>query len=118
MSLVAGDRLTGRASMSLPAQPRTDERALLDLARAGDEKAFGQLLEHHRRGLSTLCQLMLGDDELARTVMSDVILVAWRERSAAEPSLAPRTWLYRTALQVCADVDPSARALDEGNRPR
>jgi RNA polymerase sigma-70 factor (ECF subfamily) len=93
--------------------PAYDDRALLELARAGDERAFSRLLEHHRVGLQVVCLMMLGDPEMATLVMTEVVLVAWRERCAVEPSVTPRTWLYRTALRTCGDAEPSAMSLGD-----
>ena len=94
-------------------QATYDDRALFALARAGDERAFGQLIERHSIGLQTLCRLMLGNQETARLVMSEVVVDAWRERIAIHPSVCPRVWLYRTALRMCAEADPSSAILRE-----
>lgn len=100
--------------MSVPRDnPRFDDRALLELACGGDESAFGQLVEHHRAGLEVVCRMMVGDPEMATRTMNELVLVAWRERSAVGPSACPRAWLYRTALRVCEDADPAATCLGE-----
>ncbi len=100
--------------MSAPREnPGHDDRALLELARDGDESAFGELVEHHRAGLELVCRMMVGDPEMATRTMSELVLVAWRERSAVAPCACPRAWLYRTALRVCEDADPAAMCLGE-----
>lgn len=94
-------------------KPTDADRALLARARAGDERAFAELLEHHRAGLGVLCRLMLGDAETARRVFDDVLLAAWRDCRSLESVAVPRTWLYRTALRTCGEAQPSARCLGE-----
>ncbi len=107
-------RLTSRAAVTVPDHKPTDaDRALLVRARAGDERAFAELLEHHRAGLQVLCRLMLGDAETARRVLDDAVRAAWGECSSVESAAGPRAWLYRTALRACGEAQPSARCLGE-----
>src|SRR3954452_9185401 len=107
-------RLTCRAMEIVPDHKPTDaDRALLVRARAGAERAFGELLERHRVGLRGLCRLMLGDAETSRRVLDDVVLAAWRECCSIESASGSRTWLYRTALRTCEEAQPSARCLGE-----
>src|SRR3954469_24948052 len=114
MRFGVGGRLTCRAMVIVPDHKPTDaDRALLVRARAGDERAFAELLEHHRVGLEVLCRLMLGDAETARRVLGDVVLAAWLECSSIESAAGSRTWLYRTALRRCEEAQPSARCLGE-----
>ena len=73
-------------------------------AQAGDDRAFGRLLEHHRHGLELYCYLMLGDSDTARRAMAEAMLTAWRERELAEPRKSVRVWLYGIAVRVCFDA--------------
>ena len=94
----------------------TDESVLLDAARAGDERAFGVLLERHRPGLEELCCLMLGDPQHAEHAMQEAVLTAWRDRGLAPASSSVRMWLYRIALRVCleaVDTPPMSFSADE-----
>jgi DNA-directed RNA polymerase specialized sigma24 family protein len=93
-----------------------EDRVLLVRARHGDERAFGCLFEHHRRGLAVLCHLMLGDPVTAKLVMTEAAITAWRERDAVDPSLTVRVWLYRIALRLCQAADPSAMSSDVAGR--
>ena len=78
-----------------------DEESLLVAARAGDEEAFGRLLELHHEGLERFCYLMLGDADDGRCALEETVLGAWRERELAEPTATPRMWLYRHAMIAC-----------------
>jgi DNA-directed RNA polymerase specialized sigma24 family protein len=78
-----------------------DERALLLAARGGDERAFGRLVELHRGGLELFSRLMLGDAVMARHVLSETMLTAWRERRSIQPHRTARMWLYRIVAREC-----------------
>jgi RNA polymerase sigma-70 factor (ECF subfamily) len=81
----------------------TDERRLLAAARAGDERAFGRLVDRHRPGLELFCYLMLGCPREAEELVRDTVLRAWRGRERAEHRASARTWLYRIATHACLD---------------
>ena len=80
-----------------------DERSLLAAARAGDERAFGRLVERHREGLEQFCYLMLGDRYDAKCALEESVLCAWRERELVEPVATGRMWLYRVAMLACLE---------------
>lgn len=80
-----------------------DEGSLLAAARAGDERAFGRLVECHRKGLEQFCLLMLGDRAAAKCVLEETVLCAWRERELVEPIATVRIWLYRIAMLTCLE---------------
>ena len=80
-----------------------DERSLIAAARAGDERAFGRLVECHRTGLEQFCLLMLGDRDDAKCVLEETVLCAWRERELVEPIATARIWLYRIAMVACLE---------------
>jgi RNA polymerase sigma-70 factor, ECF subfamily len=71
----------------------TDECALLSSAQAGNESAFGRLLDQHRRGLEQYCLLMLGDPDEAKHAIAEAAVTAWRERACVEPDTSARMWL-------------------------
>lgn len=82
----------------------SDEWVLLHAARAGDERAFGVLLERHRPELEKVCCLMLGDPQRAEHAAQEAVLIAWRERGLAPTSSPVRIWLYRIALRACSEA--------------
>ena len=95
---------------------------LLDLARAGDEEAFRELLEPYRRELGVHCYRMLGSFTDAEDVMQEALLAAWQGLAAFEGRSSIRTWLYRIATTRCLNARRSARrhrpaAAPPGARP-
>ena len=82
-----------------------DERGLLAAARLGDERAFGRLIEHHRRGLELYCELMLGCPDRAHEALQEALLRGWRDLDRVQSVASARIWLYRLATGVCLE-DP------------
>jgi RNA polymerase sigma-70 factor, ECF subfamily len=80
-----------------------DERHLLAAARAGDERAFGRLVDRHRAGLELYCFLMLGCPHEAEDVVRETVLRAWRGLEPVELRASARIWLYRIATDACLD---------------
>lgn len=95
--------------MTHPHVDLVDERFLLAAARAGDERAFGRLVECHRQGLERFCFLMLGDRRHAKCVLEESVLCAWRGRHLVEPVATGRMWLYRIAMLACLEDLDSRR---------
>ena len=73
--------------------------------RRGDERAFGQLIERHRRGLELYCELMLGCPDRANEAVHETLLRGWRGLDRVDPRAPARIWLYRLATGVCLE-DP------------
>jgi RNA polymerase sigma-70 factor (ECF subfamily) len=87
----------------VPITETTDERALVAAARAGDERAFRQLVEPHRRVLEIHCYRMLGSPQDAEDVVQETLLRAWRRLERFERRASVQTWLYRIATNACLD---------------
>jgi RNA polymerase sigma-70 factor (ECF subfamily) len=84
--------------MSRPTADRDDERALIARARAGDERAFAELVtEHSARVYGALRRFGL-DPEEADEVAQEVFLRAWRGLARFEERSHFSTWLYRIAF--------------------
>ena len=89
--------------MALSAAGIGDEHALTAAARAGDERAFGALVEPYRRALEVHCYRMLGSLHDAEDVVQEAILKAWRSLARFEGRASVQTWLYRIATNACLD---------------
>jgi RNA polymerase sigma-70 factor (TIGR02960 family) len=73
------------------------DEAKLARARAGEEAAFRELTEPHRRELQVHCYRILGSLQDAEDVVQETLLAAWRGLEAFEGRASVRSWLYRIA---------------------
>jgi RNA polymerase sigma-70 factor, ECF subfamily len=80
------------------------EAALLQRARTGDDRAYGELVAPHRRSLHAHCYRMLGSLEDADDAMQDALLRAWRGLGRFEGRSSLRTWLYTIATNTCLQL--------------
>ncbi len=77
---------------------------LLTRARAGDDGAFGRLVEPHRRELLVHCYRFLGSLDDAEDAVQETLLSAWQALAGFEGRASVRTWLYRVATSRCLDA--------------
>ena len=77
---------------------------VLEAARNGDEDAFRQLVEPHRRELHAHSYRMLGSLQDAEDALQETLLRAWRGLGGFEPSKPLRPWLYRIATNASLDA--------------
>ena len=87
--------------------------AALARARAGDEDAFRELTEPHRRELQVHCYRILGSVQDAEDLVQETLLAAWRGLGAFEGRSSVRAWLYRIATNRCLNA-----LRDRARRPR
>jgi len=92
------------------------ELNLIERAQAGDETAFRELVDAHRRELHLHCYRMLGSFHDAEDALQETLIAAWRGLSSFEGRSSIRTWLYHVATSRCLNVLRSgrARAREEG----
>src|SRR5215207_1727563 len=74
---------------------------VLARARAGDERAFDQLITPFRAELAAHCYRMLGSLHDAEDALQESLLSAWRGLASFEGRSSLRTWLYRISTNVC-----------------
>jgi RNA polymerase sigma-70 factor, ECF subfamily len=86
-----------------PPSDRSDPRVLLAAAKAGDERAFQQLVAPYRHALEVHCYRMLGSAQDAEDLAQETLLRAWRALERFEPRAQFQTWLYRIATNACLD---------------
>ncbi len=83
---------------------RTAERGLVESARAGDEDAFGDLVQRRAAGVLAFLRRMLGDSEDARDVAQLTFVRAWENLHRYDPAYAFSTWLFRIAGNLAIDA--------------
>ena len=76
----------------------------LDRARAGDDRAFGELTDPFLGELRLHCYRILGSVQDAEDVLQETLLAAWRGLSGFEQRASMRTWLYRIATNRCLNA--------------
>ena len=91
---------------------------LVTAAIGGDETAFAELSERHRRELHVHCYRMLASFHEAEDAVQETLLRGWRRRESFDGSSLFRAWLYRIATNVCLDViRTKSRRVPEGHIP-
>jgi RNA polymerase sigma-70 factor, ECF subfamily len=94
----------------------SEERALIERARTGDQDAFGVLVRLHQRQVYQLALRMLRDSEDATEAAQEVFLAAWQGLRGFRGDARFATWLYRIAYNYCLKAaehrrrDATARA--------
>ena len=100
-------------------EPR-DERRLAELAKAGDEDAFAELVRGRADSVVAFLRRMLGDTEDARDVAQLTFLRVWENLPRYDPTFAFSTWLFRIAGNLAIDAirarGTRARTLAESFR--
>jgi RNA polymerase sigma-70 factor (ECF subfamily) len=80
-----------------------ETRGLIAAAQAGDERAFRQLVEPHRRAIEVHCYRMLGSLHDAEDISQETLMRAWNTLDRFESRSSIQTWLYRIATNACLD---------------
>jgi RNA polymerase sigma-70 factor, ECF subfamily len=86
------------------AEPWHHEAALLARAALGDDRAFAELYEIHRRRLYRLAFGVLLDVHEAREAVQEAFLQLHRAAPTWEPRALVGTWLYRVVLNHCLSL--------------
>lgn len=92
------------ASQPRAATHRDDDAALMARVAGGDDRAFAELYDAHRRRLYRLAYGVLLDPSEAREAVQEAFLRLHQAAPRWEPRAAVGTWLYRVALNHCLSL--------------
>ena len=91
-------------TMTVQSRSRDRERELAARASKGDEGAFADLVEVHRRELTAHCYRMLGSYHDAEDAVQDAFLRAWRAIDRFEGRSSVKSWLYAIVTNTAIDI--------------
>jgi RNA polymerase sigma-70 factor (ECF subfamily) len=89
----------------------------LEKARAGDELAFRELTDAHRRELQLHCYRILGSVQDAEDALQETLLAAWRGLDGFEERSSLRAWLYTIATNRCLNTLRAGARRPQEQRP-
>jgi RNA polymerase sigma-70 factor (ECF subfamily) len=84
--------------------PVSADAALARAASRGDRKAFGQLVDVHKRAIHGLCVRLLRDAEEARDAAQETFVRAYSALESYDPAQPFAPWILRIARNHCVDV--------------
>jgi len=95
--------LSQRATDQPADRESADVRLLIDRARAGDQVAFGRLIDMHQRVVYRTALAALGSREDAEDAAQEAFIQAWRHLSGFRGDAAFRTWLLTIVWRKALD---------------
>jgi RNA polymerase sigma-70 factor (TIGR02960 family) len=90
---------------------------LLELATAGDQDAFRELVEPYRPELHVHCYRILGSIQDAEDALQETLLAAWRGLAGFERRASVRTWLYSVATNRALNMLRAAKRRPQVEMP-
>src|SRR5690349_18141670 len=91
-------------------QTQPDQR-LVELARAGHERAFEALVRRYRGQLLAYCRHNAPRGTPPEDILQQALLLAWRALSGGAEVRDPRPWLYRIVHNVAMTAVRAGREL-------
>lgn len=102
--------------MALEEDP--EERSWIERARAGEARAFEELVRRHQKPIYGLAMRMLRDHDDADDIAQRTFLRAWDHLHDFEGRCAFRSWLFRICMNLCKNHHRDrARFIDVENPP-
>lgn len=76
---------------------------LIEECRKGDLTRFRDLVRLTSPFVYSVAFRMLGDEENARDIVQDTMVIVWQKMSRMKSAAAYKTWVYRIAMNRCYD---------------
>lgn len=91
------------SAMTLPGTrlPGPSDAELVERFRAGDRRAFDQIVRRYRDRVYTLCRRWLEDTEVAEEVAQDVWVALFRSLGNFRGESQLSTWIFKVAVNHC-----------------
>lgn len=107
---VAASAATGLFATEAVVAAPPDDAALVDLARGGDNQAFGELVGRHGPMVYNLALRLLNNAQEAEDMAQEAFVRAWQALPGFRGDSAVSTWLYRITTNLCYNRLPHLRA--------
>ncbi len=82
---------------------KLSDEELVELSLAGDQQAFGVLVQRYQRRVTGFLAQLVGDVEAARELTQEAFLRAWGALDRFDPRYRFSTWLFRIAHNLGID---------------
>ena len=100
--------------LELGAEPEPDDALITRFREDGDESAFEELVERHRRDVYHLAFRVAGNHEDANDLSQEAFVRVYRALPRFRGESSFKTWLYRIVLNLSLNHVRSARREREG----
>lgn len=80
------------------------DRELVDRARAGDQEAYGALVERYQQPLEGVLLSLATDRDHARDLVQEAVLKAWKNLELYDGKRRFSTWLFRIGVNLAISV--------------
>ena len=80
-----------------------EDKEIIEKVLAGDNDAFGLLVERYQNKIYNLCLRMCGNEDDAFDLTQDAFVRAWRNLGGFQFESAFSTWLFRLSSNICLD---------------
>jgi RNA polymerase sigma-70 factor (ECF subfamily) len=91
----------------------TSDEQIVELALAGDDDAFGELVRRWERRIFALAYGILGREDDARDATQETFVAAFRNLGAFRGEAKVSSWLHRIAVNQCITRQRRARVRGE-----
>ncbi len=105
----SGPTLVKRAPALAP-NGKPSDRELVERTRAGDQRAFGEIVRRHQRRIHRLALHMLRDRAEAEDVTQETFVRAYGALARFDGRSEPFTWIYRIAVNLSLNAIRARRS--------